>query len=311
MESQPFTIPLRTPSSMPALGQEFANFIGFSIGDKACLMGKNSSAIVAAQMAAQNTIKSDPVLLNAFLCWSPIVDGIVVTEQPFTALVSGNYDHSIPVAMGTTRQEAVLFIYQAITKPLPAFGYDATLAVILGVEKGLKAVAKYPVSSGTPDTRPTLSQCATDYIFICANRNVTRSMASHSEGANNVFLYDYNHLASFSAGNWGSSTQCYTAICHGADLPFVFNSFELMVNYTSDEAVLGAQMVSYWTNFAHTGNPSQSGPWNTFPNLQPFIWPAYTVSGGVSISFETPSCVAQPFFLKDYCDFWDVEGYGL
>jgi hypothetical protein len=50
-------------------------------------------------------------ILNAFLCWTPIVDGIVITEQPYIALLKGHYDHKIPVAMGTTRQEAFLFIY--------------------------------------------------------------------------------------------------------------------------------------------------------------------------------------------------------
>lgn len=39
------------------------------------------------------------------------MDGIVVAQQPYTAMINGNYDHDIPVIMGTTREEAVLFIY--------------------------------------------------------------------------------------------------------------------------------------------------------------------------------------------------------
>ena len=45
---------------------------------------------------------------------------------------------------------------------------------------------------------------------------------------------------------------------HGAELPFVFHAAALpQFNHTQDELVLSGDMVQYWTNFAHYGNPNE------------------------------------------------------
>jgi carboxylesterase type B len=150
-------------------------------------------------------------------------------------------------------------------------------------------------------------------IFLCVNRNVTRTMSKYSSmvsstGDSNVWLYDFNHVASFPEV-WSPSTQCYNAVCHAAELPFVFNSFEPFVNYTNDEAILGANMLTYWTNFAHTGTPSPSStPWNKYVAKTPVIWSPYETTRSQSISFETPVSKIESFFLQKYCDFWDTQG---
>jgi len=308
MESQPFTIPLRDTNTFPALAHEFAKFLGCDIKDKACLMAQNSTFIVDAQMYARSQIASDPKLLNAFLCWTPIVEGVVIPQQPFTALLLGNYETNIPVMLGHTAQEAYLFIYVAMKNPVSWLGYDAMLLAILGVKGAVEAALfEYPVPWGTNDTRPLLSRVATDYIFVCSNRNVTRTMTTYGP---NVWLYDFNHIASFNRTAWYPNTQCYTAVCHGADLPFVFDSGHGYVNYTVDEVHLAASMATYWTNMAHTGNPNTIGPWNTYPDLQGLVWPAYTTSSSPSIALQTPTNAIVPFLQKSYCDFWDTLGYG-
>jgi len=124
-----------------------------------------------------------------------------------------------------------------------------------------------------------------------------------------VYLYDFNHISSFNR-SWWPNTQCYTAVCHGAELNFVFDSGHEFVNYTQDELNLSASMVTYWTNMAHTGNPNTIGPWNTFPSLQSLEWPAYETSTSLSIQLTTPANSISPFFLDDYCNFWDSLGYG-
>lgn len=60
VESQPFTIPLRDKQTMPALMKEFGRFLGCDFNDRACMMRKNETEIVAAQYAAQASFASDP-----------------------------------------------------------------------------------------------------------------------------------------------------------------------------------------------------------------------------------------------------------
>jgi carboxylesterase type B len=60
IESQPYTIAIRDPTTMPALMKEFGRFVGCDMNDRTCLMKMNSSAILKAQESAQGSFASDP-----------------------------------------------------------------------------------------------------------------------------------------------------------------------------------------------------------------------------------------------------------
>jgi carboxylesterase type B len=71
---------------------------------------------------------------------------------------------------------------------------------------------------------------------------------------------------------------------------------------TPSELVMATQMVDYWTNFAHTGNPNKG------PNPANTVWPQYSPTSRGSIMLATP---VQPVygFSKKICDWWDTQGY--
>lgn len=90
---------------------------------------------------------------------------------------------------------------------------------------------------------------------------------------------------------------------HGLELPYVFGAFQRPAwNWLPFEAVdyaLGETIMSYWTNFAKTGNPN--GP--SLPN-----WPSFEAGNQAAIEF-TPQgqAKARPKSRPAFCDL-DVTG---
>lgn len=73
-------------------------------------------------------------------------------------------------------------------------------------------------------------------------------------GNKSTYLYYFDHYPTYNPLSRG--------ITHGGDLPYVFNSFDLMKTFNlippcllipSEEKVLSREVILYWTNFAKTG----------------------------------------------------------
>jgi len=153
------------------------------------------------------------------------------------------------------------------------------------------------------DKRPALGELGTDYIFICPTRNITTYASTYNGNATNrAYFYRFNHPLSFDG--WGPNfTFCTGHVCHGAELPFVFNSAELAgFQITNEERQLGELMVAYWTNFARTGDPN-------YPLKVPLVWPAFGSSSDQYLELRTPQSTIITGLRKEQCDFWDKLGY--
>jgi carboxylesterase type B len=297
VESSPITLPMRDHVSMPPLRREFAELVGCGVNDAACMRGKSADDVLEAQLAIMKDPFADPKWLQMFLPWTPYVDGTIVPMQPLDALCNGAWDSSIPVIMGTVHDETTLFIYEAFQQPLDSDGYTALLLNLFTPENAARVEEQYPAADPT-DTRPAVSTCGTDYIFICVNRNVTRNMAPLQP---RLWLYDYTHVASFSHYIWGQNMSfCWDQVCHGVELPFVFNTGAPFVTYTPDEVTLGLTLINYWANFAHNGDPNVGAA--------EMFWPSYNATASMSLSFGIPNTIEQNF-QQQKCDFWDTVGY--
>jgi len=52
--------------------------------------------------------------------------------------------------------------------------------------------------------------------------------------------------------------MCYNAVCHSAEIPYLFDFDKLTdVRFTDDEQELADKLIFYWTNFAKYGDPNQ------------------------------------------------------
>jgi carboxylesterase type B len=255
------------------------------IVDINCLRSASYQDIVRAQTAINKMITSLKLLVF-FEPWVPVIDNILVHGQ----LLDLIQNTSIPLKqliIGTLTEEAIFFIYEGWNKPVSARLYGE---IILGafLERGVKVLEHYPPDSIT-DQRALLSRVATEWVFACSSRSFARKAASYS--------YAFGYPLDFDG--WGNETYCDGRVCHGAELPFLFES--TWVNFTDAGRRVSQSMASYWANFATSQDPNE-------PIRVDTRWPRFTTGNESYMYFQDPLQV-QENYLKKECDFWDRIGY--
>lgn len=104
------------------------------------------------------------------------------------------------MVIGNTRDECVGFIYGAVDTNLTLVEYQALLGFAMGLKDLIPIDFEYPIPAHSTDLRDLASTVSTDWIMLCSNRNVTRSVAATSD--NPVWYYSFNKVASFSQSVW-------------------------------------------------------------------------------------------------------------
>jgi len=291
MESNPIGLPLMTPGNAVALARKFSSDCGCGESDLGCLRGLSIDAILDAQHKSGEIFNIHD-LLQIFYPWTPATQTSLLPHEPLTLLMQGKAA-PVPLLAGTVNEEARLFVYSGFSGELSRLEYIAVVTFNF-FSHLLSVLDMYPSVSG--DNRDVMSDLASDYLFTCPLRAALRS---HSQ-VNTTYLYRFNHVLS-DPSSWGPNyTYCIGHVCHGSELPFVFDIVDNdFFPFTADEQVLGRSMVTAWSSFAVTGDPSVDG------------WSPYTNSSDNDYQWVTPAAAAGPQFelRKKFCDFWDSVGY--
>jgi carboxylesterase type B len=237
------------------------------------------------------------------LAFDPTIDGSNVMGQP-VELFQQAAQMRIPLIMGTNTDEGVMFVFGVQSAHMPDVEYDAILKVLFGSHSGtVKAhYPSCPFRFGFEDCREILTQVATDYIFACPTRAMARAAAAAGQP---VFVYNFNHVLSFSSV-WGKDyAYCDNVTCHGAELPFVFYVDGLDgYTFTAEERTMGLSMHAYWQNFI-----ASVGDVNSDRLTVPIMWPKFD-SQLQQITFSTePGIHVTQGYKESICDFWDTMGY--
>ncbi|CAF1450255.1 unnamed protein product [Rotaria sp. Silwood1] len=285
IQSAPLTIPFRTYLEYVTPTVLLAEQLHCAVGDIACFRRASFQDIVRAQEIINNMITSFRILLF-FEPWVPVIDNVIVNGQ----LLDLVHNTSFPLKqliIGTLTEEALFFIYEGWTQPLTPTLYGE---LIVGTfrENAIKVLIRYPPDS-LSDVRPLLSRVSTQWAFACSNRIFARKAASYS--------YVFGYPLDFDG--WGNETFCNGHVCHGAELPFLFESS--WDNFTDAGRRISQSMATYWTNFATSQDPNE-------PVRVSTPWPRVTTGNEKYMYFQNPLQV-QENYLKDDCDFWDKIGY--
>jgi para-nitrobenzyl esterase len=283
--------PTATLREAEALGDAFAEGLGCGGTDAsaaACLRAKPAAEIRAAG-GGGSTGGATALPLR------PIVDDVVVPDQPATLLRNGKFNQ-VPVINGFNSDEGSIFVYLAHVlqaPPVSAEGYrDAVAAMFAGLDADA-IVGRYPLTSyRTPNN--ALAAARTD-SSICRIDEATALYARH------VPTYSYEFADRTAPFLGGEPESLDIGAGHGMEMQYLFESGgiplvrTIIPEFDAKQQAVSDSMTAYWAGFIANHTPGRSGG----P-----AWPRFKGAGGQRLVLGSDATTVEPAADDHQCDFW-------
>lgn len=171
---------------------------------------------------------------------SPAVDGQLLTSPTWENIEADNFG-DIQMIAGTNRDEW-----------LDNIAADATMKDVVRTAENLSHMdanrALAAVADET-DPRRAMDRLITANNYVCGLQYAANKLASSGQGS---WLYYFTRAREDDAG---AKLGAY----HGAEYPYIFNTHDSYMTTTDVDVRLTNTMMTYWTQFAATGNPNSGG----------------------------------------------------
>ncbi|TRZ00081.1 hypothetical protein DNTS_004635 [Danionella cerebrum] len=207
------------------------------------------------------------------VAFGPVIDGDVIPDDPQILMEQGeflNYD----IMLGVNQGEGFRFVEGILDSDDKVTGNDFEFAVsefvdhLYGYPEGrdtLRETIKFMYTDWAdrenPETRrKTLVALFTDHQWVAPAIATADLHAQY--GSPTYFYAFYHHCQSDMKPAWADSA-------HGDELPYVFGipmigpTDLFNCNFSKNDIMLSAVVMTYWTNFAKTGDPNQPVPQDT------------------------------------------------
>ncbi|XP_035279527.1 neuroligin-1-like isoform X4 [Anguilla anguilla] len=207
------------------------------------------------------------------IAFGPVIDGDVIPDDPQILMEQGeflNYD----IMLGVNQGEGLKFVELIVDNENGVQANDFDYAVssfvddLYGYPEGkdiLRETIKFMYTDWAdrhnPETRrKTLLALFTDHQWV-APAVATADLHS-SFGSPTYFYAFYHHCQTEQVPPWADAA-------HGDEIPYVFGlpmigpTDLFPCNFSKNDVMLSAVVMTYWTNFAKTGDPNQPVPQDT------------------------------------------------
>lgn len=219
--------------------------------------------------------------------WKASLDNYVFTSTPEQAFQSGNFNN-VPLMIGSNSEEMSLSV------PLTVSPSMVTLLVNTTIPQAYQSqvLALYPPGANNTQARESYVGILTDAQFTATSRRTARCVSQNQTEP--VWRYFFTHKHTIpQLSSFGSY--------HGMELFYVFNNWENATGGTGilfkpqDDSVQTA-MLSYWVNFANTGNPNANGLTS---------WPQYESATDCYVEIKATPNGNQCGLRTDKSNLWD------
>ncbi|XP_071656278.1 neuroligin-2 isoform X1 [Patagioenas fasciata] len=207
------------------------------------------------------------------VAFGPVVDGDVVPDDPEILMQQGeflNYD----ILIGVNQGEGLKFVEDSLESEdgISASYFDFTISNFVdnlyGYPEGkdiLRETIKFMYTDWADRDngemrRKTLLALFTDHQWVAP---AVATAKLHAEYQSPVYFYTfYHHCQTDARPEWADAA-------HGDEIPYVFGvpmvgATDLFpCNFSKNDVMLSAVVMTYWTNFAKTGDPNQPVPQDT------------------------------------------------
>jgi para-nitrobenzyl esterase len=186
-------------------------------------------------------------------------------EVPAQALREGRF-HRVPIMSGSTRDEHRLFVglFRVLAgRPVRPQEYPTLLAEAFG-EHAAQVQAQYPLSA--------FESPSVAWATVLTDRMWARStFEQHGLLADHVVTYAYEFADRQSPMYLPFPEDFPPGAFHAAGVPYLFNDEKFEAAATHEQRRLSGQMIHYWANFAHGGDPNGDAlpPWSPFDRAEP------------------------------------------
>jgi len=196
--------------------------------------------------------------------FTPIIDGSYLVEKPEVSLKKNEFKKT-NILMGANKDEAMFFIFYYLSDI-----FEKQENVFVNRDNFKRSISELNVHANplqrkaiefeytnwmnpqdSIKNREQVDRFTGDWLFTCP---VTEFAHEYAETGNNVYMYYFSHRASVSP--W----PIWSGALHAEEVQFVFGlPLNSSKGYEKIEVRLSKDMMSYWANFAKTGNPNLSG----------------------------------------------------
>jgi para-nitrobenzyl esterase len=255
------------------------------VGPKNAAWAKTTGAATLAELRALPTDKVlDAAGKDGAPHFSPVVDGRFLPERVLDVYKAGRQAH-VPVLAGWNRDEGSFFV-----KDVTAAKWSAMAVQRFG-DKAAAFLALYP---GTTDAAAVVAAGDFGGDQFIAYGTWKWLEIDRGTGNRNVYRYEFDLRAPPSKFHPGSFAF------HSDDIEYVFGTLATRPEavWRAEDYRLSDQIMSYWTNFARTGDPG--GVDGSGGKLPP--WPLYG-QGDPVLHLDNPISVRADEHRARY-EFW-------
>uniref|UniRef100_H2M333 Neuroligin 2b n=1 Tax=Oryzias latipes TaxID=8090 RepID=H2M333_ORYLA len=243
-----------------------AKKVGCSFGDMADLVD------CLRRKSFRELVDQDIQPARYHIAFGPVVDGDVVPDDPEILMQQGeflNYD----ILLGVNQGEGLKFVDDSEGEDgISAASFDYTISNFVdnlyGYPDGkdiLRETIKFMYTDwadrdNSDMRRKTLLALFTDHQWVAP---AVATAKLHAEFQSPVYFYTFHHHCQTEARpDWADAA-------HGDEIPYVFGipmvgATDLFpCNFSKNDVMLSAVVMTYWTNFAKTGDPNLPVPQDT------------------------------------------------